>query len=364
MSPLSHDRILAPRFVHEGGWCWRCPVPGLRSGDSGDAVDRSRLVLLEDGQPVGSPHALHAQIRMQGGGLYSHWLDSVWFSTSDNSDPNTNGRTYTARWDLDTYLQQRSRRKLPAILDLLGRLPGGAAGLSGRTVMEIGPGAYLDTVLTLAGLGAEVVAVDRQPGPWNPDWHQPYLRGLGVSLRQSELATDDAVLARIAAATSYEAAGIIWTGTLAESLPEDLTDRIHMHCSHATLEHLNAPDLAFLQLARVSRSGTMGVHLVDFCDHRDSTRPLEFLLLDDGAYDRENQEYHYIWGNRVLPSVMAQCWLAAGFDILSFDVIKTVEPEYLDDFLPRLRCSSSRFRAAEQDDLSCAQGIFVVQKRG
>lgn len=55
---------------------------------------RSPLRLFEDGRPLGPAHALHADIRLHGSGRYSHWGDSILFSTSDNTDPNVNGRCY------------------------------------------------------------------------------------------------------------------------------------------------------------------------------------------------------------------------------------------------------------------------------
>jgi len=39
-------------------------------------------------------HAIHGDIAKQGNGRYSHWGNSLVFSASDNSDPNTNGRSY------------------------------------------------------------------------------------------------------------------------------------------------------------------------------------------------------------------------------------------------------------------------------
>ncbi len=56
----------------------------------------SRLVLREDGRPLGPAHVLHQEIRDLGGGRYSHWGAMVHFSASDNSDPRRNGRSYTA----------------------------------------------------------------------------------------------------------------------------------------------------------------------------------------------------------------------------------------------------------------------------
>lgn len=60
-----------------------------------DASGVSSLRLLEDGRHLGPVGAGHDDIRQQGGGRFSHWSSTVFFSTSDNSDPRTNGRVYT-----------------------------------------------------------------------------------------------------------------------------------------------------------------------------------------------------------------------------------------------------------------------------
>ncbi len=63
-------------------------------GDSSGNGTRSSLQLYEGTQPLGPAHALHADIRQQGNGRYSHWGNTLHFSTSDNSDPRGNGRSY------------------------------------------------------------------------------------------------------------------------------------------------------------------------------------------------------------------------------------------------------------------------------
>jgi len=59
----------------------------------------SRLVIYEDGKPLGPAHANPEKIQRLGEGRYSHWGRRLYFSTSDNSNPNTNGRTYELRID-------------------------------------------------------------------------------------------------------------------------------------------------------------------------------------------------------------------------------------------------------------------------
>lgn len=65
-------------------------------GDATGAATRSRLLLCEDGNLIGTPHSIHGDIAQKGGGRYSHWGTDLIFSTSDNSDPNSNGRSYVA----------------------------------------------------------------------------------------------------------------------------------------------------------------------------------------------------------------------------------------------------------------------------
>jgi len=84
-------------MYHDSGAAWIVRLPELTSyADSLSAPARSPLRILEDGQPLGPAHTAHDTIREKGGGAYSHWGDVLYFSTSDGSDPRTNGRSYVA----------------------------------------------------------------------------------------------------------------------------------------------------------------------------------------------------------------------------------------------------------------------------
>ena len=71
---------------------------GIRP-DSGASPAASTLRLFENGLELGSSHSAHANIRDLGAGRFSHWTDgateSLYFSASDNSDPRSNGKSYT-----------------------------------------------------------------------------------------------------------------------------------------------------------------------------------------------------------------------------------------------------------------------------
>ena len=93
----NHDRWpLQPPFRHDGGFGWTATLAEeLRAlTDRDGAVDRSPLRLLEDARQVGIPHVAHVEIRHKGEGRYSFWSDTLYFSTPDGSDPNTNRRRY------------------------------------------------------------------------------------------------------------------------------------------------------------------------------------------------------------------------------------------------------------------------------
>jgi hypothetical protein len=57
---------------------------------------RSPLLLYEGNQPLGPPHSGIEDIARLGKGRYSHSKRGLVFSASDNSDVNTNRRTYWA----------------------------------------------------------------------------------------------------------------------------------------------------------------------------------------------------------------------------------------------------------------------------
>lgn len=95
-SSLLEDVLLIPPFEHESGNCWQKNLKeyGIKPGDGMDDPRVSPLKLMENDVTLSPPHTMHETIRAFGKGCYSHWGDVLYFSTSDNSDPNTNGRRY------------------------------------------------------------------------------------------------------------------------------------------------------------------------------------------------------------------------------------------------------------------------------
>ncbi|MGM9475680.1 pectate lyase family protein [Pedobacter sp. GSP4] len=78
----------------EGGYAFKISQ-SIAGGDNSSAKEQSILRLFEDGVELGPAHAVHDDIRNIGKGRFSHWGTTVIFSASDNTDPRTNGRSYT-----------------------------------------------------------------------------------------------------------------------------------------------------------------------------------------------------------------------------------------------------------------------------
>jgi hypothetical protein len=103
-------------FFREIDRCWEIdlfdtPIAGELGAVADDVGfwERSSLRLFESGRPLGPSHALHYQIRRDGGGKYSHWQSRLLFSTSDNSNPNDNGRIFS--FDLQAASKALQRRR-------------------------------------------------------------------------------------------------------------------------------------------------------------------------------------------------------------------------------------------------------------
>lgn len=125
-------------------------VVGSRWFGFGDDVDRPRsgVSLLEDGAELPLRAAKHDEIRSQGGGRWSHWTTSVFFSSSDGSDPRggthryqLRGLTLPVRWGAIVLAAVSGLMFLRSATRALRGAGGGTAGASGAARAEAVPGA-------------------------------------------------------------------------------------------------------------------------------------------------------------------------------------------------------------------------------
>ncbi|HVO03446.1 MAG TPA: hypothetical protein VMT54_14665 [Candidatus Cybelea sp.] len=168
--------IAMPKPRHVGEHCFAFDLPGTVVDD---AVAASTLILFEDTKSLARRHhrAL-PEIAKVGRGAYCHLRGKIFFSTSDNTSPLTNGRRYWAMHSLTGDAAAFSRvaawhkstaktgaARLAELMTLLCPAHFGyeTAGGAGPDVVLNGVRLAIDRDAKLA-LSADTVAVERFPG--------------------------------------------------------------------------------------------------------------------------------------------------------------------------------------------------------
>jgi len=338
-------------------------------------------MLYENGVPFGEPHVPHQYIRTEGGGLFSHWQDFLFFSTSDNSDPNANGRRYSYTVSRELYrppsrvwsnsrpinLSQRDASPEAIATDVAYALDVGRNILSwlkefgevrGKVILEIGPGINFGPILFLACYGAIPIVSDRFLAPWDAEYHPEFYRRLRDEIRRQHPELDLGPIDSMLDSGTYPPDVLSRVEVGVESLSLD-SDSVDIVVSNAVLEHLEDHAQAFFQLYRITKPGGWGVHQVDFRYHRSFDRPLEHLLLSPSDFERAAGAFRD-YGTYLRPFDMADLFRATGFEVRELRPNLFASPEYLQDILSRLR--KARYRATSTRKLRILGGLFVVRK--
>jgi len=124
--------------------------------------------------------------------------------------------------------------------------------------------------------------------------------------------------------------------------------------SNAFLEHVAAVDAVLAELARVTRSGGLGVHVIDGRDHRSLVDPsihrLAFLELP-----ATEQLVHAC--NRVRPHEFARRFERAGFTVVELVPFERVDPEPIRSRL------APPFAQMAREELAVTMAKLVVRRR-
>jgi pectate lyase len=83
------------KVIKESGYAFYIERQFIIPGDSESSPTSSTLKLYENGKELGPAHSTHKSIRTNGRGRFSHWGNTLYFSSSDRTDPRKNGRKYT-----------------------------------------------------------------------------------------------------------------------------------------------------------------------------------------------------------------------------------------------------------------------------
>ncbi len=231
-------------------------------------------------------------------------------------------------------------------------------GLAGLRMLELGPGINFAPQLVMASMGAQVAVADRFLVKWNDAYHPALYRAFKERWGGSLPAID-----RVLAAGSHTPAAIGTHEQPAEAMTGVASGSVDLVISNAVLEHVYAmPDVA-KELARITRPGGRSMHQIDFRDHRDFTRPLEFLTVPDDEFAREFEALHGERGNRLRASEVQAIFEQNGFRLIDFEINDRPKPEYFADVLPRLRASPSRYSTWPEDDLRITSGRMLFERK-
>jgi hypothetical protein len=382
---------LLQEIRHESGLCWVTEVPSaLALGDESGKPSKSTLRLFEDGRELGPWRSRHDDIRQIGGGRYSHWHQELYFSTSDGSDPITNGKTYQlvgalahedngaesiedqhhgpvnfSLTDVDPEeAEAGAHYALGVVNHYLSCLPGGLAALKGSRVLELGPGTNFATSLILLSLGANSVTVaDRFLSAWREGHHAPIYRHVIRLMVERFPEADSTPFMACLEAHDHPGQVLQQLPLGVEQIRAQDCGRFDLVVSNAVLEHVRRPATAASVLLDLTRPGGMGFHQVDFRDHRDMSRPLEFLLPDEGTFQDLFEECFGECGNRMRPHQWFHLFKEAGFSQGDFQSNIIAQAVYLDEFVPRLRAAgASPYQDVGLARLSTISGYFLLRR--
>lgn len=363
------------------------------AGDTVGSVSKSVLRLFEDEVELGPWRAPHEMIRQTGRGGFSHWERALFFSTSDNSDPSSNGRKYrilastqSERGECKSwhkghatigslpinyesparrvnYVDTDAEYALECARSYLTIIPGGRKGLVQKAVLELGPGPSFATALVLKAWGAAMVAVsDRYLVQFDAKYHGALYRQLANMLLVEDPTVNVKPL-EICAEAGHLQEQVCSRELPLEHMSREFQSFFHFTFSNAVLEHLYSPNEALAALYTITAPGGLGVHQVDFRDHRNFDQPLEYLLLDEMSFAQMFDQSHGECGNRFRPFQMEYLFRQAGFQKVKFRSNLETPPDYLMELLPRLRAArSSLFSDINKEFLVSTGGQFVVEK--
>jgi hypothetical protein len=133
--------------------------------------------------------------------------------------------------------------------------------------------------------------------------------------------------------------------------------------SNAVFEHLYDPKNAMEKLYKISANGALGFHQIDFRDHRDFARPLEYLLLSEQEFSRLFENCHGECGNRVRPFQFLAFCTDAGFIVESYESNIQTEALYREAIISRLRQQKwNLFSRLSSEELLSGSGALTLRK--
>lgn len=245
--------------------------------------------------------------------------------------------------------------------DCFGRAGIDPATLAGQSFLEIGPGGNFGLAAVLLGFGVErVVCLDRD--------RLCFDSGIPEDLFQELDRRFDGRLASVAERVgdrrrlpSERFAYCVDVPVEEAPFADGAFDFVF---SCACLEHVERPDVALRQLHRILRPGGRMLHQIDFRDHRNFARPLEFLRYSEPMWRFLSKGSSLNrWRASRYRAALAAAGFVTTFELATGDDLSgaRVKTDYLAEIRPHLHRD---FAALPEDDLTSLGMLLVAEKPG
>ncbi len=236
-------------------------------------------------------------------------------------------------------------------------------GTQGARIAELGPGVVFGSAAYLRSAGADVTVIDRWLTNWSNGYHDIVYKALIRRIESDFPENDCGPLRRLISDGKYLPSTLNALQEPVERLESVADASFDAVVSNAVLEHIADPVSAFSELFRITRSGGVGIHQVDYRDHRNFSAPLEHLLLPAREFNELNRSFNMEYGSQRRHSDYLSLFVQAGFTVEAYHQNATAAEDYVDDFVARAKVSSKPLPAhVPRSELTNLGGLFLLRR--
>jgi len=210
--------------------------------------------------------------------------------------------------------------------------------ISGKDVLELGPGINFGSAIILLWNGAKTVTVmDKYISKFTPSYHGQFYENLLKKYSQIHYNENKNTYIDYNLAVSSSKLNILEISLEDSGHVEFRFDYVF---SCAVLEHLNNPPIAINNLYNLMKDKSFGSHQIDFRDHRDFSKPLEYLKLEELEFLHLFESVHGECGNRLRSNQWIDLFNRYFLNNISFSPNMFAEKDYLNSLIIELNTNS------------------------
>ncbi len=214
----------------------------------------------------------------------------------------------------ETAIESAAEHAITIARNLLETLQNVGIDLSGKRLLELGPGIEFGSTLMLGESCASVAVADRFLARWQPQFHPRAYEWMRQPIGRPSRFLD-------AVHEQERYAGVLeMFDAPAHSMGEVPDASVDVVISNAVLEHVGQLPQAARELFRITAAGGEGFHQIDFRNHRDFELPLEHLLLPPEDFQRVLAATNGDVGCQHRLRDVSKMFEAAGFTVRSVHV--------------------------------------------